>query len=612
METQQTPIQIIKDILEDICKKGRIGKRVINTIEENIKLLPKLNKKQKIIMVNIREQLKEGQLKKNELEKLILTLKEFNDNFEIIYEPKVTDEPQKTNNIRTINDVTEKTNIIKSVDTDAGYIFSVTKPMRGVSYEEKYARYGTSVNNKQIHSKDLKTLCEMKKQEILEKNDIGNIEIFQTYKTVSNYQSKNIIICWTLLNNEPTPLFDIMHILKLTNVKDQQMRKIIKQLEGTQMYYHFEKNEFGGYLYRELIDEKTMYKIVLDSRSDFSKSFKDDIGQLLIELRKNGQLQLANKPTPAMQQVVVQQTNLLMPQQPVVNQRRKTIQRELLGYDTIDMLPKLEVCVCDISCIYLFVVGKVDKLRQEMNIDPKFDDTMYVIKYGLTNNLARRTDEHMRKFGELQNSELKLKFYVPMLEIYLPTAEIEIETYLNTLNARIKWKDMVELAVVNIPILDALKIQYINLGKTRSGTLIEITQRYENKQKDLLHGKELYDVKELMYKEQINNLTQQLEIEKERNKLLEEIHTKDKCHIINNILHKIKIVKKWFNETYKPYLQDNESISLKNMYRVFVKNHSELTEHEFKIIIKKDINLSNNIKFDNVKKSTILIGYVKK
>jgi hypothetical protein len=600
------PIQTIKDTLGKICTKGYMGKRAINTIEENIKLLTKLNKKQKKIITDIQEQLKECQMKKSEVEKLTQTLKEFNENFEISDEPKVVIiEPQKITDIVTISNEMEKKQIIKKIDVDAGYIFSEKTPMNGISYEEKYARYGTLINSKKTHSKELKVLCEMKKQEIMQHFGNGISEIAQTYKTVSNYQSKNIIICWTLLNNEPTPLFDIMHILKLINVSDRQMRNIRKQLEGTPMYCHFEKNEFGGYLYRELIDEKTMYKIVLDSRSEFSKSFKDDIGQLLIDLRKSGKLQLAN--IPAVPQIVLPQANLLMPPQPVVNQRRKTIQREILGYDTMDILPRLEVCVTEISCIYLFVVGKVDKLRQEMNIDPKFDDNMYVIKYGLTNDLARRTNEHMRKFNELQESELKLKYYVPMLEIYLPEAEIEIETYFDTLNSRIKWKDMVELAVMTVPMIEALKIQYINLGKTRGGTLVEITQRYETKQKDLQHEKEMFEVKELMYKEQISNLTQ-------RNKILEEIHEKDQGKLVDDILHKIKTIKKWFNETYKTSDNINtESISIKTLYREFItKNQIELTEHEFKTIMKKDTELSNNMKFDAVKKSTRLVGFIKK
>lgn len=598
------PTQIIKDALEDICKKGRIGKRVINTIEENIKLLTKLNKKQKLIIANIQEQLNEGTLKKSEVEKLTQILKEFNENFDV-----ETDVTKNIDDLKIINIDHEKeldTNIKKYIG------MSEKRPMECVNYDVKNNIYRVTIDGKVIlRNKDINIVCSEALKNISAKFS-DKIGIFcGINKRSFEYKSRRLIAYY----NKTNVLFDIQHVLQILDLKKSQLQEKYNEYCDKITHYIQVKNEYGGYFIRELIPVNVLCDLAMSSNSDFSKALRKNIGDIVQKLFYDGYLNMDASGNfdvllPAVPQIVLPQSNLLMPpQQPVVNQRRKTIQREILGYDTIDILPRLELCVTEISCIYLFVVGKVDKLRQEMNIDPKFDDNMYVIKYGLTNDLARRTNEHMRKFNELQESELKLKYYVPMLELYLPEAEIEIETYFDTLNSRIKWKDMVELAVMTVPMIEALKTQYINLGKTRGGTLVEITQRYETKQKDLQHEKEMFEVKELMYKEQISNLTQ-------RNKILEEIHKKDQGKLVDDILHKIKTIKKWFDETYKISDSDNvatESISIKTLYREFItKNQIDLTEHEFKTIMKKDTELSNNMKFDAVKKSTRLVGFVKK
>ena len=50
------------------------------------------------------------------------------------------------------------------------------------------------------------------------------------------------------------------------------------------------KNEYGGYIIRELITFKTACDIVLTSNKPFSQKFKEDVSNILDELRKSGQL----------------------------------------------------------------------------------------------------------------------------------------------------------------------------------------------------------------------------------------------------------------------------------------------------------------------------------
>jgi hypothetical protein len=54
------------------------------------------------------------------------------------------------------------------------------------------------------------------------------------------------------------------------------------------------KNEYGGYIVRELIEEETIYNIILSSESEISKKFKKDVSRLLCKLRENKQLTVTN------------------------------------------------------------------------------------------------------------------------------------------------------------------------------------------------------------------------------------------------------------------------------------------------------------------------------
>lgn len=312
--------------------------------------------------------------------------------------------------------------------------------------------------------------------------------------------------------------------------------------------------QYGGYIHRELVDEKTMYKIVLDSRSDFSKTFKDDISQLLIDLRKSGQIQFAPIAQPQIQPII----------QPLqITQRRKTIQREILGYDACDMLPRLETCVNEISCIYLFVIGNVGKLRDSMKINDEIDGSRFVIKYGLTNNLVRRMDEHMRTFNNVDGCELKLKYYVEMNEEYLPEAEKEIENYLDTLNVRIKWNDMVELATLTVPEFDALRQQYSNIGKIRNGALNDIIRKYDDRIKDC--KLEIMQLK-------LDHSTELLNIEKEKNGI---------THFdgLNKNIKKYICVKRWYDKHADKQEPTDE------LFDKFRGVHKSVREDEFKHII---------------------------
>src|SRR5690606_6780838 len=90
------------------------------------------------------------------------------------------------------------------------------------------------------------------------------------------------------------PLFDIQHIISVLNLKTTSYTEKYNEFSNQITNYIWYKNEFDGYILRELIPETTVFEIILSSNSIISKSFKKDVSEILSDLRKDGDLIITN------------------------------------------------------------------------------------------------------------------------------------------------------------------------------------------------------------------------------------------------------------------------------------------------------------------------------
>ncbi len=176
------------------------------------------------------------------------------------------------------------------------YKHTKNNPMVGISFEKSSNRYKIRHGDINSSSKSLDVACDKIKKHIEEKNETvmrdssrkknENISPKGNFK----YDNKHFIIYW----NESNPLFDIQHILSLLNTGessyDKKYSKYSKEI--TNCIWH--KNEYNGYILRELINEKTMYNILLQSNSNISKTLKEDVSNILVKLRKTNQTTINN------------------------------------------------------------------------------------------------------------------------------------------------------------------------------------------------------------------------------------------------------------------------------------------------------------------------------
>jgi len=172
--------------------------------------------------------------------------------------------------------------------------FTKNNPMTGITWDKTRKKYRLYYDKLNKYNSDLSILTKELTDLICAKNgkNISNICAINFIE----YKATNIII----YDNIKSPLFDINHIINILDFSAP--RKKYEQFKDKITNYYFKKNEYGGYIIKELINEETMYQIVLSSNSKFSKSFKQDVSKILVKLRETNQLEITNgnlilKPT---------------------------------------------------------------------------------------------------------------------------------------------------------------------------------------------------------------------------------------------------------------------------------------------------------------------------
>lgn len=103
---------------------------------------------------------------------------------------------------------------------------------------------------------------------------------------------------------------------------------------------------------------------------------------------------------------------------------------DVLGVNIKAIKSFLNTSVTTTPVVYMFTLGKVKDLRATLNIPDSFNDDDTVVKYGLSKDLKRRSQEHENTYGKLLKdipcAEMVLKYHVHIDQFYLSDAETDI------------------------------------------------------------------------------------------------------------------------------------------------------------------------------------------
>ena len=131
-----------------------------------------------------------------------------------------------------------------------------------------------------------------------------------------------------------------------------------------------------------------------------------------------------------------------------------------------------------IKCVYLFTIGTVKNLRTSMKISKDIKDDMIIAKYGMTDDLRRRTSEHDKTFSKIDGSSLQLKYSSWIDDRYISTAETELKDYFENMECNFKYKTMDELVTLSPKQITGMKKFYDALTDKYSGKLKVINMIY--------------------------------------------------------------------------------------------------------------------------------------
>lgn len=203
----------------------------------------------------------------------------------------------------------------KKADSRVSYYdFSDTNPMKYVTYDKsnnKFRLYKKGVVSTRFGTK--KEACE-KMKDMIEQWQQTSLSLRIDAKNKKKSKNNPKIIFYNEASENITKKFflygDYYHIVYIIdNIKYFDIQHIISSLNlvpdfSKQKYNTFAelickfmwfKNEFNGYILRELITLEGLCKILMSSESALSKRFKNDIAGIMAELDNEGRIEITNK-----------------------------------------------------------------------------------------------------------------------------------------------------------------------------------------------------------------------------------------------------------------------------------------------------------------------------
>lgn len=370
----------VKKVFEKFIHKRYISVSVKDEVKQ-MQEIQSLNERQKKKITELLKIIKTGYITKDDKDKY---RKIFDELIELSKETTrtiVQAEPSEIN-----SQLVQVTNIEKKLDSAIGKYngFSKRKPMDYVNYDMNRSRYEILVDGTKKRSKNSEDICKMALEIIRGKVRQDVPQISPKISLTFEYKKCNFVT----YKYGDRLLFDIQHIMQVISNDKRTTERKYASFSKYITNYIVVKNEFGGYFIRELIPEETMYELILSSNSDFSKSFKKEVSQILVKLRQSGQLVLTEDK---MQVVEYDRHNA---QDETVNANLQLIQLGQVSPSTYDN-PEYELYVrkliskgCDISLMtynkqptMYFVILALNDLTGKNRI---------FCKVGYTDNIAQR------------------------------------------------------------------------------------------------------------------------------------------------------------------------------------------------------------------------------
>lgn len=215
-------------------------------------------------------------------------------------------------------------------------------------------------------------------------------------------------------------------------------------------------------------------------------------------------------------------TNTLFTVQLGTKKDKEQLVSGILGIPAKSLRQVLKKSSNNVPCIYRFALGKVGDLRKEMKLDDSIPDNYTVIKYGYSDNLERRTSEHIALYEKIKGVKLELMNYTFIDPKYLSQAEVDIKSYFTDIEIPIKYKSYKELVAINPKHNKEIKKRFKYVHMEYSGCVAQLVKEIdelkrcvENKDKEMENMMKIHKMEQESKDKDMKNMLRLHKMEQE-------------------------------------------------------------------------------------------------
>ena len=163
--------------------------------------------------------------------------------------------------------------------------------------------------------------------------------------------------------------------------------------------------------------------------------------------------------------------------------QKRQLASDLTGISVDGIKNMCSVSAGIIVCIYLFALGTVRELRKGMEIDEEYDDDDLVCKFGKTNDLNRRSNEHAITYGNIAGLDLRLMYHGQIDVQHATKAEGEIAAVFASHEMMFSYQGSKEIVIIPRKKLAAIKKAYdayISLNRGRVAEMVTLLEKKDH------------------------------------------------------------------------------------------------------------------------------------
>jgi hypothetical protein len=188
-------------------------------------------------------------------------------------------------------------------------------------------------------------------------------------------------------------------------------------------------------------------------------------------------------------------TDTLFTVQMGTEEKKEKLSADLIGQSVKNIRAVFRTCSKKVPCIYRFSLGTAKTLRKSMNLPDEIDDNFIIIKYGLTEDLDRRSSEHARDYEKIKGVNLGLMEFSYIDPKFLSEAEVDIKEYFQTNEISVKYEKYAELIAINPKHEKQIKKQFKYIGTEYQGSITDLITQVEKLNLRILALTEINDCK---------------------------------------------------------------------------------------------------------------------